>query len=366
MFVRSNFLLALFLIVVLGAALRVTQPLRMIESSSWDENPIQAKLRALSQLAGDPSFIILGSSLSMSANALADDRWQNGEHPLDRPEYNTHAQTLFLDHELSELTRKKVAGIDLSCEACMPGDAVNITRYVFDRGKKTGALIYCVGSRDFLDGRTQNRYDLFMLAPQVTVRELLQHDFQTDAERLYGDLSHLYRVRWDFKRVAIAAVQAMRFPSEHRNVFATYPLLNAPMTHGRLRRDLAGYKRVYSTANTLKENAQWQTFHELCALCRQHGTALYVVNMPLTPAHKERLLSGMYEEYRRKLSTACAQENVALIDIDREQTLKMSDFFDSVHLNGAGGMKTISYLARRLAELESRRPICDSCCPTLH
>jgi hypothetical protein len=81
-----------------------------------------------------------------------------------------------------------------------------------------------------------------------------------------------------------------------------------------------------------------------------------VVNMPLTKNNRDLLDKSIYEKYMSSVSEIAQKHHSPFIDMDNSNQFTLSDFYDSTHLNEAGGKKLFAALAERIPKLTAESP----------
>jgi hypothetical protein len=104
------------------------------------------------------------------------------------------------------------------------------------------------------------------------------------------------------------------------------------------------YLARYRTGSHLKY------LHRLADWCRERGTRLVIVDMPVT-ADLEARHPAEFAEFRRRLAEIEAAHGLTVIHATREAVgLDDSHFADLIHLNGDGAKRLSVWLRDRLAE----------------
>jgi hypothetical protein len=92
-------------------------------------------------------------------------------------------------------------------------------------------------------------------------------------------------------------------------------------------------------------NIQRQFFVKLLTLCKHENIKLLIVNMPLTRENRILMPSGSYERYMNLLETESNNYDFPLLDLNKCPQFIHSDFYDTAHMNSAGGKKLLDILA---------------------
>ena len=114
--------------------------------------------------------------------------------------------------------------------------------------------------------------------------------------------------------------------------------------------DLAMYKRNYSNFNEPVFKQHVENFEKMLEHCQKNGIPLVVVNMPLTKQNRDLIAKPVYDKYYSTVTNLTLTHNTPFIDMDKDGSFLVSEFFDSTHLNDDGGKKFFELLTARLSQ----------------
>lgn len=122
--------------------------------------------------------------------------------------------------------------------------------------------------------------------------------------------------------------------------------------------NLPEYRVRYSQFSYKIYDQQFGYFKKLCELCNNEGIDLVVGNSPLTAENLAMVPEDIYKTYLDNVSSTVRTNGGVFLDLNLPGLFEHDDFFDSVHLNGKGGIKFLDYVAdtmstRSLAQKES-------------
>lgn len=81
-------------------------------------------------------------------------------------------------------------------------------------------------------------------------------------------------------------------------------------------------------------------------LCEDRHIKLLVVDLPLTDINRSLMPANFYSMYRSKVGSICNNNNKQsrLLELGDSPLFTLSDFDDTIHLNGAGATKLMAQL----------------------
>jgi len=99
------------------------------------------------------------------------------------------------------------------------------------------------------------------------------------------------------------------------------------------------YRQRYKRFNRKLFDQQLAFFKQFCRSCQSEGVQLVVGNSPITQENKQLLPKPIYNLCISEASKAVRESGGTWVDLDRPDVFQHDDFYDSVHLNGKGGLK---------------------------
>ncbi|MBX9696160.1 MAG: hypothetical protein K2Z81_27475, partial [Cyanobacteria bacterium] len=112
--------------------------------------------------------------------------------------------------------------------------------------------------------------------------------------------------------------------------------------------NLDDYKARYRSPKMSFYDGQFRCLEKLAQLIANKGATLQVVNMPVRRCNNELLPPGLYARYLRDLAAAGKRAGFKFVDLCQFDAYEQTDFRDSVHLNGYGGIKFANRLTMSL------------------
>jgi hypothetical protein len=366
---RNRALWAIVLVLALGLSLRALKPLYAVQSAEnpfWDQHPLRSKLETAASAQRKPEFVLLGSSLAMNANYQADCRSAN-RAAIFGGEYYCYTNTSFLSRQLSNVLKTSVSGLNLTCPACMVADADSILEELYATGCKPAFVVYCVAPRDFMDNVVgEHMYHSFAVTPNRWLRETLLQSHATERaiDQLFGRLCHTYCVRHDYQVLCALATSSLidnalananvRIKNEGTGakdlsqIFITHRL-DTPLSLERLAHHRRDYLQRYQPFSAQQFDNQWRHLASVSQLCKQNGTALYLVNMPISDRNQQLMSPGFEDKYYSRLKSFCAHGDATLIDLPQRVKFASTDFRDTVHLRTSPSVQAFNLIAQQIA-----------------
>lgn len=354
----------IFCMVGLDWVIQTVKPLQYIKTKRYvplEQNPLVSKLPAFFDSNNRPQLLVLGSSLPMEAIARYDAEYTGSfdEKNLDAVRKYTGAS--YLEHLIAEKNGTSMTAFNLTCVACMASDAELILRRVVEAGRAPQIVIFGIGPRDFIDnivpavGKTPV---CRLLTNRITLPEIITQARPLDETRdlLMGQLVYLYKVRGDYKTMLTGwACDLLSHPAdlyesnqlakiEKQQTQTELPQTalkssSKPAMKRSQFADLPEWKERYLPANFERFEKEKTSFENMLATCKKNGIRMIVVNMPLTSENKKLIPDKLYARYKNEVCKLPAKFGDELIDLDSNKAFKLSDFYDSAHVNSQGGKK---------------------------
>ncbi len=318
-----------------------------------------------------PDVLLLGSSLVLNPSVRCDDQFAGRRTRYDGWYFahviQPYSKSDYFAALLASAARKKLITENLAIPGALVSDQRLILEKLLKNGKKPQIVFFFVEPRAFLDNTMppeEKTPTAEVLSSYLNLKMLLNDPAAIShlPETVLGLVSNYYQERSDYRFFIVnlsshmsghpvglfeAGVEGARKPT------AVLPCLvaaNKPSYEESANelRDLDVYKCRYLPVNWKRLQIQEKEFNELAHLTRDNHVQLVVVKMPIT---KENL-SLLPQEAVTKYNTAIQKMSAAGVEvIDPSDKLKfdLSDYEDSVHLNGRGGAKLFRYIAETAA-----------------
>jgi hypothetical protein len=119
------------------------------------------------------------------------------------------------------------------------------------------------------------------------------------------------------------------------------------VSQARIEKQLTQYKFHYLPANAAKLEKNLEILQKLAALCKQNGSKLYIVKMPITRANLALVPASTSKSYDASLDLVAQKFGCCIVDL--RDGFDQADFMDTVHLNAQGGEKLQRKLVSAIA-----------------
>jgi len=320
-----------------------------------------------------PPVVLLGSSLFMHPIARQDADFLNKDF-----DYVRHHYSLYLSKQLQN--RFHLKREPMCFNFSLPGDLVSdqymVARSLFTGNHKPRYIILGTSLRDFIDnavkcpGTTPPFRYLQRFTDISDISNIAYPQFWQKFDYYFGQLFYPWAKRLDLQALSSESAKTLLAPLIAK--FSSPSLLNdldyrrhAPASlHSEVEEGMdiiqphiapsydanyADYIRRYGTNNGDQYlrmfNIQRQFFLKLLTLCKHENIKLIIVNMPLTPENKDLMPPESYQRYMNVLKTESNNYNFPLLDLNKCPQFIHSDFYDTAHMNSAGGKKLLDLLA---------------------
>ncbi len=117
--------------------------------------------------------------------------------------------------------------------------------------------------------------------------------------------------------------------------------------------NIGEYRVRYSQFSMKIYDQQFGYFKKLCELCKNEGIDLVIGNSPLTAENLAMVPPDIYKLYMQQVSSTVRANGGTFVDLNMPGMFQHDDFFDSVHLNGRGGLKFLNYVAGAMSSQKS-------------
>lgn len=366
-------MLALLLFAVVdvgvGIAFAVNQePLEITYDVPFRSRPWYA-FTDLRQKEKAPDLVLLGASDLTCALYGAEATYQK----KTVSQLLLHEST-FLNEQLQAANAPYRSSFCLGIPGEMPSDQYFIARTLVSNKVKPKALYCTMVPRNFFDAtfKAPSTSDVYKTAAKlggVSVKDELdcrKKDLFSLFEYGLTKLSSIYGNSQTFKSWQHHIVQSICRPSDADFETVELPIQLRKLALMDLPEDFAPtevgqdpfdpknnvfvdnlpeYRVRYSQFSMKIWDQQFGYFKRLCELCKAEGIDLVVGNSPMTTENLAMVPQDIYRLYLDKVSSTVRDNGGVFIDLNQPGMFQHDDFFDSVHLNGKGGEKFLTYVA---------------------
>lgn len=351
-------LVALACYVFLNMALAAARPFKDLYIGGHmfvDQHPLIEKLQHY--LAGDaaPDVLLLGSSLVMCANTLADAAFEKRRSPCFGEEYYCYAQSNYFASELSCRLHHDVDCASLSVPGGMIADAQGITSLLSKHRRLPKAIVLGIAPRDFSSKDSLYAGTILKEEMQFEKEQLLS---RKALSVLLEKCFRLYETRSDFQfmtnRISSAVIEAAlgnRSAVSHFKTLIGLDRRTPEATPARsfLQAEAETYKKTYCEFAWEASEYQFRQLEKLERICDAHDVELIIVNMPLSAGNKRLMPPGLLDDYLSRLKNHCDANGTAFINAD-QTCFPEKDYRDSVHLRSSGALKFLRHIAAAMAD----------------
>ncbi len=317
--------------------------------------------------------ILLGSSLMMAVQNDGDATFLN--HTLDAL---LHWRSQYFEYKLLTMLGEKITTASFVIGGEMASDAYAIYAAMLAKGTVPKTIIWGVAPRDFLDATFPEPEDSRIVQYMSQIKgdpDLLKTGnmpLWMRVDKTLASVSSIYARRAQYLFAVQSAVSkslssCLPEPTGGPTIGSTaggagsfngyrakYLDDNAP---GEWQTKPYGQKPLNNVDNSLEYRQRYQPFkasvlanqlgfaRELLRQAKERGTHVILVNMPLQQKNLDLLPAGVYATYLKDLQVTANEGGAQLIDLNKKDLFKASDFADPVHLNGIGALKFFNYLS---------------------
>lgn len=313
-----------------------------------------------------PQIAILGSSLMLAAVNDGDATYLHTQ--LDAV---LHHRSVFFESLLTNRRALPVRTASLAVGGQMASDVYAICAALFSNAAyKPKAVIWGIAPRDFIDSTFTDvqSSEIVRYLGRVARSDLLgeKRSIWSTFDAKLEDSLYLYGNRVQFLSQTIAGVSMPLGSLMPPQEAATAQALRKIITRAGVDDNLPGqwlvapyapnvsfsdntaeYKQRYRPFKPWLFNKQLGYLEKSLQFCRRHGVRMILVNMPLTNANLCLIPDGVYAQYSSRVQELAVAYDAEFVDFNQNGCFTPSEFADTVHLNGLGGMKFWRLLADR-------------------
>lgn len=313
---------------------------------------IDLALADLKRLDRRPDVVLLGSSLMMYPFWAMDK-----ERNAGIPDIFHHHFSNTLEDALGGHSGRKPVVFSMAIFGQMISDAYIYVDEFLKGDRQPKYLVFGIAPRDFSD------YDLPAPMATMTFKRLIGLNnfsryadlylpgWQDKADFIAAHACFFYGRRWRLqhevdralaKAYAAIGIGGGAKPAAAGEAQAGFML--AGSADERWANSLNEYRRRYRNIGERDLSVQTGFLRRLLSTCRERGIKVVLINMPLTDVNRQLFPSGFYESFKKALREATAQPGVTLLDLGDSPDFQHADFWDTTHLNHAGGHKLVERL----------------------
>lgn len=323
-----------------------------------------------------PSVALLGSSLMM--------------HPVSRQDADFLNRDLdYVHHHKSEYLRSVVANkLGVQTASCfnfaLPGSMISddyiVSKALFRGDKKPRLLVLGLSLRDFIDSGVSCpaatppfRY-LKRFVDINDVIGLAMPQFWHRIDYYVGNLVYLWNKKLDSQVILAEQVKQALSPLLSKICVPSLiekadPSKNLPSN---LRSEVeermfmvrshqpytwednsSEYKKRYRVKHKEMFEIQTAFLGKLLDYCQESNISVLIVNMPLTAQNLSLMPQGYYDRYVAMLQQTAAARGCRFINLNDHSTFTKNDFYDTSHMNSAGGKKLLDRIAVEISTTDN-------------
>lgn len=323
--------------------------------------------------ARKPDIVLMGSSLMMAALHGGDATYLN----LPQNVAFHHHSKIFEDL-LARKTGLKVNTFAFALGGQMASDAYALTTTLLKGKEQPKAIIYGIAPRDFMDNTltspasTETFRYMTRLGGLSEVGWRARTTFWEQVEYAFARVSALYDHRLDFVYLQNKYTKnTLKHITSFKNldeVHTPFPLrkqalLELPEDQGpndllimpfsaagqQYVDNLEEYRMRYRAFKPKLFEMQLWYLEKMLQFCKEQGTGMYLVNMPLTEDNVRLMPPGFYDNYKNRISALASAYGATVVDLNSPALFGKDCFADSVHMNGLGGVRFFKTLTDKTA-----------------
>lgn len=368
---RIEVILGLILLVAVNAMLFVVNPLSKVDPESlpsahswvwWATQEFVKQPKA-------PDVVWLGSSLVMHPVSRLD-----ADYLGKNLDYVKHHRSLYMENALEQRGAAGTVCYNFALPGGMVSDDYMVSRALFGK-RKPAVVVLGLSIRDFMDNQVHcagatpafkylQRYTSIDDLVDVSLPQIWQR-----ADYLYGKMSYLWGKKLDIQ--VLLAEKVKKFVGPHfASAFPPSRIAEADPTRNQpsnLRSEVEEgmfivqskqpysfednskeYVKRYRSANDQMFKTQEFFFDKLVSELKQNGIEVVVVAMPVTELNHKLMPAGTYDRFIATLKNTSAKYSCSFLDLDSAGKFQLTDYYDTSHMNGAGGKKLVDSVAEAI------------------
>jgi hypothetical protein len=375
---KSDIVLALLLFAVVDIGFGIGFALNKKPLEFGYDVPFRSRtwyaLNDYSKQGKSPDLVLLGASDMTCALYGAEATYKN-----KTVSQLTNHRSTYLESELKKASAPYETTFCLAIPGEMPSDQYFMARTLVSNNLKPKALYCTMVPRNFVDATFKNPstsdvYKNAAMVGGVGVENQIacrKKDVFSLFDYFLGRTSAVYGHSQTFKSLQHHLVQGICRPGDANFETVKMPVQMRKLALMDLPEDFAptevGQDPFDPTNNVFVDNLheyrvrysqfspkiwaqQLGYFKQLCELAKAEGIDLVVGNSPLTAENLAMVPPDTYKRYLDQVSSTVRENGGVFVDLNLPGMFEHDDFFDSVHLNGKGGQKFLSYVAGAMSK----------------
>lgn len=355
---RAVWALAIFLAINLAFSLSTVRSGRPAEGGAQFV-ACDTAVGEYAKMRGRP-LVLMGSSLVMAPVWSADAAHFQGVNNV-----YLHHRSRRLEEHLAGLGVRQNA-FSFGLPGAMVSDIYLIAEKLFKDELTPRLVVFGIAPRDLMDDlltgetRTAVFKRLMEMDDLSRLGDMYLSSWQEKADFVANNAVFLYGKRWRYQDKLAGATRSlydrvMPAAASPPAASAEQQFLAGTDRAEVWRKSIDEYRGRYRHFNASQFAKQKSFLEKFLATSRERGYPLLIVNMPLTSANLALMPPGFYSRYMEALRALCRRYHVDLADMQQDPSLTDADFYDTVHLNAAGGDKFLKSVALRAQALLARR-----------
>jgi hypothetical protein len=278
-----------------------------------------------------------------------------------------HHRCFALEHDLSQCFGHPIRVVCMAIPGAMISDLYLLADKVLVGYDQPSVVVIALCPRDFMDdlltGETKTAVFQSLVSPQdlPTLSDMYFSSPVEKADFVLNNAVFLYGKRWRYQQ---------KFESCVDKVLARYRFSQIPAAEvsqesaaGRAGQFLQEQDRAQAWKQSIEEyRARYKHFNArqfikqvnfldcLLKVTTQRNMKVILVNMPLTQDNLALMPKGLYSNYLRSVEAMATRYKLTLIDCQQDPYYKTPQvFYDTVHLNGIGGLHLVQSLSDAIA-----------------
>jgi hypothetical protein len=301
-----------------------------------------------------PDVVLMGSSVLVAPMWSVD-----AAHDPATSDLYHHHRCYVLEEELSRSLKRSVKVVCMGIPGAMVSDLFLLVDKVLQDRSRSLVLVVALCPRDFMDdlltGETKTAIFQSLVTPQ-DLPALGDMYFSSGVEKtdfVLNNILFLYGKRWRYQEKFASFMNRLMNHALSVNSVAQIDMQTRAAKflqetdRGKVwQQSIDEYKARYNHFNNREFTKQVTFLDSLLKVAAQRKMKVILVNMPLTQDNLALMPPELYENYLRSIQALADRYKVGFIDCERDPYYKIPQgFYDTVHLNGTGGMHFVHTLS---------------------
>lgn len=351
--IRRSTIAAVILFLAINALLLALSGPERNSKNLWNgTGSIEIAVKTFQKLQERPKVVLLGSSLMMYPFWALDKLKYPGQTP---DIFNHRVSNQMADAYVASGQPRPVV-YSFATFGQMISDAYLYVDQFLQGGKTPEYLVFGIAPRDFHDSDLPAPMSTYVFKYLVDIAtfpryaELYLPAFQDKADFVLGRICFFYGRRWHLQHQVDTAIDRAYARCGFKSENTVKPAVDNAgfMMWGGDDARWAGskneYKRRYKNIEGKDVPLQMGFLRKLVELCHQRNIKVIVINMPLTDINRELMPTGFYQDFSRQVAEITNRPGVKFVDLGSSPEFVHADFWDTSHLNHAGGAKLMKHV----------------------